>query len=356
MRWLWPFVRGLVAAALPMACSGVDGPVFGLERRPPNTTCHPPLTPVPSGLAGLPARLAETGCFDPADPARPLPALIPYGVNASLWSDGAEKERWLALPDGGRIHIKADGDWELPPGAVLIKTFRLGGRPIETRFLVRHLGGEWSGYTYGWNEAGTDATLLADGSHRRGVGDAEWHYPSRGECRECHTAAAGYSLGLETAQLDRTFDYPGGRRANQLTTLARLGLFADPLPAGAEGGSALPRPDDARAPLEARARAYLHANCAHCHRPEVDNSGSVDLRFGTRLAATMSCDAKPLKGSLGYGAHMRIIAPGKPEASMVVLRMNILESGRMPTVASLAIDHAGVALLSDWIRSIVRCP
>jgi uncharacterized repeat protein (TIGR03806 family) len=337
------------------ADAGPDGPLPGIASRPPNPTCQPPPAAVRAGLEGLPRRLSETGCFEATDPTRALPALIPYAVNVPLWSDGAEKERWLALPDAGRITVQPDGDWELPPGTVLIKTFRLGGRRVETRFFVRHLDGEWSGYTYEWNDAGTDANLLDEGSHRRQVGAVEWHFPTRGECRKCHTEASGFSLGLETAQLNRTFDYPGGRRANQLATLAHLGLFSAPLPDSPDRLPALPEPTDVRAPLAARARAYLHANCANCHRPEVDGSGSVDFRFATPLAATMACDAEPGKGSLGLGPQMRVIALGKPENSMVIVRMRTLESGRMPTIASLVVDEAGVSLLSDWIRSLAGC-
>jgi uncharacterized repeat protein (TIGR03806 family) len=316
----------------------------------PAPTCRPPPEPVAAGLAGLPARLSETGCFAADDPTRPVAELIPYAVNVPLWSDGADKERWLALPEGGRIEVKPDGDWELPPGTVLLKTFRVHGRRVETRFFVRHPGGAWSGYTYAWNEAGTDAALLDEGSQRAPLGEGgTWHFPSRAECNNCHTPAAGFSLGLETAQLDRPLA-AGGR--NQIEVLAERGLFTAP---PARGGP-LPAPDDQAAPLETRARAYLHANCAGCHRPGVGNSGTVDLRFATALAQTASCDAEPLKGSLGLGPQMRILAAGKPDDSMVVVRMRLLESGRMPPVASLAVDAAGVKLLSDWIASLVACP
>jgi hypothetical protein len=191
-----------------------------LPARPSNPGCHAPAHPVPAGLEGLPLHLSDTGCFERADPTRPVAALIPYTVRSPLWSDGADKDRWLALPDGDRIHVEADGDFTLPPGAVLIKTFRVDMRPVETRFFVRHEGGEWSGYTYEWNEAGADATLLDEGSHRKIVGLREWHFPSRAECDNCHTPAAGHALGLELAQLDR----------DQRRRLAALDLFAGPLP------------------------------------------------------------------------------------------------------------------------------
>jgi uncharacterized repeat protein (TIGR03806 family) len=306
----------------------------------------------------LAARLSQTGCFDPADLTRPAAGVIPYELNMPFWSDGATKQRWLALPRGGTARIGADGDLELPPGTVLIKSFVVGGRRLETRFFVRRTGGAWHGYTYEWNQAGTEAVLLDEQSHTQPTaGGGNWYYPSRAECKQCHTDAAGGSLGLELAQLNRQVVYPGDARpAQQLETWSRIGLFEGPLPAPAERLPAFPAPDDARASLEARARAYLHANCAGCHRPEVDMSGTVDLRHGTALAATMSCDARPTKGSMGFGADVRIIAPGKPDRSMIVLRMGLMGAGRMPEVGSLVLDDAGIRLVSDWIGSLTSCP
>jgi uncharacterized repeat protein (TIGR03806 family) len=325
-------------------------------RRPSNPTCKvPPFVPQ-MGSAGLPARLSETGCFDQVDPTRPLPALIPYDVNAPLWSDGATKERWLALPDDTTMQVQADGDLQLPPGAVTIKTFSIGGRKIETRFFVRLMTGEWSGYTYEWNEAGSDATVLDEGSRRRPIAGGEWHYPTRAECNKCHTAGAGFSLGLEIAQLNLETDEPDGARTNQLTRWQRMGLFASMLPDEPARLPTLPPETDNRATLEARARAYLHANCSNCHRPEVDGSGTTDFRFPTTLASTGACDAEPLRDNLGAGAEARIIAPGNPDKSMVVLRMRELGRGRMPEFASLVVDQRGVSLISDWIRGLARCP
>jgi uncharacterized repeat protein (TIGR03806 family) len=331
-------------AAAPPADAAPPDAASPDAARVSNPTCQAPPRPVPTGLEGLPPRLSETGCFDRADPTRPLPALIPYTVNVPLWSDGAEKDRWLALPDGGHIGLEGDGDFVLPPGTVLIKTFRFGARRIETRFFVRHPGGEWSGYTYQWNEAGTDASLLDEGSHRARIGDGDWHFPSRTECGTCHTPAAGHSLGLEVDQLDR---------AGQLQALGAMGLFDGNV---SVTSSPLPAPDDAAAPLADRARAYLHANCAGCHRPGVGNTGTTDLRHSTPFAQTGSCDAEPRKGTLGLGADLRIIVPGQPDKSMLVVRMRELASGRMPPVASLRVDEAGLAVVTEWIRGLSACP
>src|SRR5690606_1657707 len=74
------------------------------------------LAPASGGSQRFPGRLSETGCFDPADPRHPVEGMIPYDVNVALWSDGARKARWLAIPDGTTITVEPDGDWTFPPG------------------------------------------------------------------------------------------------------------------------------------------------------------------------------------------------------------------------------------------------
>src|SRR5690606_21320147 len=159
----------------------------------------------------------------------------------------------------------------------------------ETRLLMRHPDGEWAGYSYEWDADGTDASLV-EGGKTASIGEREWLFPSGAQCLGCHTAAAGVSLGLETAQLNHELSYPAtGRTANQLATLDAIALFDAPLgdpevlPAFAELG------DDGES-LEDRARAYLHVNCAHCHRPGAPAPSGLDLRHATLLDQTGACD------------------------------------------------------------------
>ena len=165
----------------------------------------------------IPANLLDTGCVSMADPKQPAIGLIPYAPNAPFWSDGADKQRWMALPDTGKITIGADGDWSFPNGTVLVKNFKLGSQLIETRLFMRHMDtGNWGGYTYQWNAAQTVATLIKGGlvTHLPAPPSQDWIYPSEAQCLQCHTNAAGRSLGLETAQLNSDITYPddGARR------------------------------------------------------------------------------------------------------------------------------------------------
>jgi glucose/arabinose dehydrogenase len=185
---------------------------------------------VPSGpqpADAFPKKLSQTGCFDPVDPSQPAPGLIPYQVNAPFWSDGAQKQRWLALPDGAQMTAGPDGDLDLPIGSVLAKSFSLAGERIETRLFVRHDDGGWAGYSYEWDADGKDATWVPGGKARQIAGQT-WTYPSSAQCLRCHTQAAGSSLGLELAQLNGPLTYPGGNTANQLATLEHIGMFAAP--------------------------------------------------------------------------------------------------------------------------------
>ena len=298
--------------------------------------------------------LSATGCTNPNDVTLPYAGLVPYELNASFWSDGAAKERYLGLPNGSTITRNGDGDWEFPNGTVIVKNFRLNGNLIETRHLMRHPDGVWAGYTYEWNAQQTEATRVKGGK-TVSIAGQDWIYPSEGQCLECHTGAAGFALGPETAQLNRDFTYPSTQRTgNQLETLDHVMMFTSPLPGPAGSLPVMPDPADANAELDDRARAYLHTNCSQCHRPGAPAPSSMDLRYTTALTDTNACDAVPLEGSLGI-ANARLIAPGDAARSVVVARASRRDSHGMPPLGSNVLDVAGIALLSSWIDSLSGC-
>jgi uncharacterized repeat protein (TIGR03806 family) len=301
-----------------------------------------------------PRLLTDTGCVSSSDPKQPAAGLIPYAINAPFWSDGADKDRWMALPDGQTLTVQTNGDWSFPPGTVLMKNFRLGSRLIETRLLMRHADGIWGGFTYEWNAEQTQATLLEGGAERDVGAGRSWIFPSEGQCLECHTEVAGRALGLETAQLNRTFTYAQtGRSANQLTTLDHIGLLTPRIP-DAAAQPVLPDPAG-DAPLADRARACLHTNCAQCHQPGGPTPSNMDLRYSTSLMGTNACDVLPASGDLGLGANARLIAPGDSGNSLLVYRMNRRDSSAMPPLGSNMVDTAGVALIAQWIDSLPAC-
>jgi uncharacterized repeat protein (TIGR03806 family) len=305
----------------------------------------------PGGGSGdsVPQLLSATGCISTAAPgAPPLNSLIPYTVNAPFWSDAATKERWIGLPNGMNITVRDSGDWEPPNGSVLVKHFRLGSRLVETRLFMRHPDGAWGGYTYQWNSAGTDATRVSGGATQN-VGGQTWIFPSEAQCMQCHTEAAGFALGLETAQQNGNHTYPQtGRSANQVTTLNSINVLAPPV---APNPPAYADPADTSRPLDDRARSYLHTNCANCHRPGGPTAVALDFRHGTALAQTGACNAVPTRGDLGV-ASARIIAPGEDTRSVLLARMSLRDANAMPPIASNMVDTAGVQLIGAWIDSL----
>lgn len=304
-------------------------------------------------LRDYPGTLSATGCFG-ADPKIPSSALIPYDVNSPLWSDAADKERFMAIPNGRKISVRADGDLVLPIGSVLVKTFLIGGRRIETRFLVRHDDGGWEGFTYEWNGAETQANLLATGKTKT-IGSQSWYFPSRTDCTRCHTAAAGSTLGLEVGQLNRSVLYAAsGTNANQIETWKHLGLFHN-LTAPASTLSAYPDPAIAVGSLSARAQSYLAANCSMCHRPNGGAGASAfDARYQTPFAQKRMCNRDPAD-ALGI-SNAKIFAPGAPGRSLILQRPSRLDTQRMPPLASSLVHIGGTALLEDWIHSVTACP
>lgn len=306
-----------------------------------------------TGSNTAPQLLSETGCVGASDAKQPASGLIPYAINAPFWSDGASKDRWLALPDGQNI-TAVDGDWTFPNGTVLVKNFSIGSRLIETRLFMRHPDGVWGGFSYEWNAAQTDATLLVGGALRDLGNGQSWIFPSESQCLECHTEAAGRSLGLETAQANRTFVYPQtGRTANQLATLSQIGVLT-PAITDPSTQPAMADPSGS-GPLSDRARAYLHTNCSQCHRPSGPTSSTMDLRYSTPLIATNACDVAPQSGDLGLGVNARLIAPGNPEISLIANRMNRRDASAMPPLGSHTVDAAGVSLIAEWIQSLTSC-
>ena len=323
------------------------------------------------------------------------PGVIPYSVNAPFWSDGLHKERWLAVPEGTILFKRGSTGWEFPDKAVLVKSFALEtkeGDPasrkwIETRFLTRQ-SGEWYGYTYVWNADGTDATLVdASGTDREytvktatGERAQTWHYPGRAECMVCHSRAANYVLGLSEVQFNKDHVYPNGRTDNQLRVLEHLGLLnvnwtgeAGAPRNGPEGQqpnqrepkqtsflnvapSALKKladPYDKAQPLDLRAKAYLHANCATCHVEAGGGNAQIQLDFPTEWAKMRLIGAKPVHQTFDL-VDAQLIAPGAPERSVVLHRISKRgpNTGQMPPLSTSRVDTAGLELMTEWCKSL----
>jgi mono/diheme cytochrome c family protein len=123
-----------------------------------------------------------------------------------------------------------------------------------------------------------------------------------------------------------------------------------------EPGSLPSLPDPfGSAPLADRARAYLHTNCAGCHRPGGPTPSSMDWRYETPLGQTGSCNVPASSGSALGIQDARLLAPGDPQRSLIWQRMGRRDVHAMPPVGSLQVDTAGLSLLQDWINSLGSC-
>jgi hypothetical protein len=236
-----------------------------------------------------------------------------------------------------------------------LETFELAGKRVETRMLVRHDDGEWAGYTYEWLDDESDALLLPSSKAKSLPGGHTWYFPRRDECVQCHTVAAGRTLGLELGQLNRYFRYPSTNRlSNQIATLEHIGMLDAALPDPIATIAAYPDPLGS-APLEPRARAYLHANCAMCHRPNAATGASFDVRFTTALHDAGLCGVASQLDDLGLkGATL--LSPGAPSQSLLSLRAHAHGAVRMPPIASSVVDDDGLRVLDEWIGAIASCP
>jgi uncharacterized repeat protein (TIGR03806 family) len=339
----------------------------------------PPFLNMPTTYNGaLPSLLSKTGVFSDTASRTPAGGLIPYIPNVPLWSDGAVKSCYLAMPNNGglitpdeQIRPYLTNAWKFPAGTVFVKNFDLvvnetnsniPRRRLETQILVRDSNGGVYGVTYKWRADNSDADLLATGSseavaitNATGVRTQTWTYLSPADCLTCHTPVAGYVLGVNTRQLNGSFTYPNtGITDNQIRTLNRLGLFSPAINeaniAGFEKLSAL---TDSSASLEQRARSYLDANCAQCHRP--GGIGNFDARYDTPLANQHLVNF-PASVTLGFD-NVRMIAPGDLRRSIIYDRINTnAPIIKMPPLARNRIDSNAVQILGDWINSLPVTP
>src|SRR5258706_8256085 len=187
-----------------------------------------------------------------------------------------------------------------------------------------------------------------------GVRTQIWYYPSRPDCRSCHTTPAGGVLGVKTRQLNRQLAFPSGVTDNELRAWNHVGLFEP----GFEEASlpdypTLARPDDATRTLEDRARSYLDANCAHCHRPG-GTVANFDARYDTPLDRQALING-PILIDEGLD-NARAIAPNDIWRSIAYVRVNTLEGLKMPPLAHEVLDNQSLALLRQWIESLPGPP
>ncbi len=315
----------------------------------------------------FPRTLSETGLFLSVKDHELHPGVIPYSVNSPGWMDGARAQRFVALPgdsqiDNPSLENARPRSWPLPEGSVLVQTLETDGETereatyrIETRLLTRQQG-EWFGYSYRWNDDQTDATLVSTEGETMllpegtSLGGQTWRFPSRAECMSCHSRAANFVLGFGAVQLNREHDY-GDTVDNQLRTLSHIGLLKMPVSEPIPEMFQLVDPYDETQDLNARARSYLHTNCSVCHVAAGGGNARMELQAFTETAEMQLISARPQHATFNIDNAM-LVAPGKPEHSVLMQRLQLRGRGQMPPLVSTVVDHQAVKLMHDWIAAM----
>ncbi len=295
---------------------------------------------------------------------------VMYDVNVPLFSDYARKRRFIFVPPGQPLGYEGLGYWQLPLGAIIVKTFSypidarnlaLGERLIETRLLVQQTDG-LHGYTFAWNAAQTDADYIADGRtvpvqwiNEAGVATTgNYVIPTQVACRTCHQSYGKLSvIGLRTAQLDRLVD-DGRGPMNQLLHFVERGVLPATAPIAGQH-MRLAALDDPNASVELRARSYMDANCGHCHHSGgyARASSTIRLRMIDHAPTTDAQLGICLRANVGLEGRVRLVVPGAPEQSELITRLYARNPhDHMPRSTNQLVHEEAATVLRAWITGL----
>lgn len=360
--------------------------------------CGADIGPVALHDAGaIPTRLSEWHLLV-VDGGRlhPNRGVVPYDLNAPLFSDYALKLRTVWMPPGSKAVYRSDREFDFPTGTIISKTFHYryapdgsgegisvikadleaalddsGGLDLdvyflaETRLLVRYEDG-WQAFPYVWNAAQSEAFLEPAGallnldlvSETGDSNSINYVVPDSNQCAACHMPDHGAKelrpLGPKARQLNRDYAYTGGER-NQLEFWSASGMLEG---LDLAGLSAVPKvaawfkPGDASP--EERARAYLDANCAHCHNPEgAADTSALNLNIEAAVGRGLGICKPPVAVGRGSGNRPYDIYPGRAEDSILLYRMENTDPAiAMPELGRASNHIEGIRVIRDWINGL----
>lgn len=308
-----------------------------------------------------------------ADPTNPLENPngngIIYDLNTPLFTDYANKYRFVFVPDGTRAAYRSQDVFDFPVGTIISKTFTIQAdlrddgsaqNIIETRLLIHRKEG-WTALPYIWNADKTDAVLQVTGGtqsvnwiDKNGNPQAtDYIIPNTNNCANCHGEDELIPIGPTARSLNKEYAYETGT-ANQLVHWTAEQILTG-APADTSTINTIPHWGDTSASLDDRARGYLDINCAHCHRPLIgaaDTSG-LYLEYFRPFGTEVGKCKPPVAAGDGAGDLDYDIVPGDADASITHFRMNSNETGvRMPEIGRSVIHTEGVELIRDWINAM----
>jgi uncharacterized repeat protein (TIGR03806 family) len=296
----------------------------------------------------------------------PAQGVVHYELNSPLFSDYAFKKRFMKFPEGTSATFSANDVFEFPEGTILIKNFYYPAdfskpnenlRILETRLLINEKG-EWKALPYIWNDEQTEAYLdvagrninvkwnHSDGSTRELI----YSVPNVNQCKGCHLRGDKIKpIGPTARQLNAVLT---GQSENQLTLLAKAGLLKG-LPT-LETVSKLVNYEDESAPVDARARAWLEINCAHCHRSDGPaKTSGLHLLADEKNLFVLGVGKPPVAAGRGSGGLKYDIVPGKPDQSILFYRIASSDPGvMMPELGKKLVHVEGVELVKHWINQL----
>lgn len=335
------------------------------SRQTPASDNAQPRPSVTNEVAPLPRLLSGTGLYRAGSTTEIAPEILTYSPQYPLWSDGATKRRFIAIPPGTSIDATDPDHWQFPIGTRFWKEFSFGER-TETRYIERLRDGSFRYASYVWDAALGDARLAPREGvpGARAIAEGASHdIPSEADCRACHEGRRSPVLGFNALQLSPDRDPFAAHReaappgAVDLAELVRRDLVRG-----------LPRDIVARAPRiaapspTARAAAgYLFGNCAGCHNTEgplaalgLDFDQSATASDGyARLNASVT--DRPSRFRVPSDAHSLRAKPGSAAHSTLWFRMQSRSAAaQMPPLGSKLVDRDGIRLIERWIANDLR--
>ena len=301
---------------------------------------------------------------------KPASSVIPYDINMALFSNYAEKLRFVKIPEGMQANYTDEGALELPKETIIIKNFYYendfrkpghGRRILETRLLVNEEKG-WTAYPYVWNDEQTEAFYDVAGDIKKvsyinadgKLINIDYIIPNKNQCKGCHIRDGKMvPVGPIAMQLNREFAYASGKQ-NQLAYWQEHGLLKG-LPV-LNKIDKYPTLDDASQSLDNKARAYLDVNCGTCHHPEGPaNTSGLFLHYDQVTSVELGIMKSPVAAGRGAGKNAFDIVPGKPHKSILSFRMQTNDPGiAMPELGREQVHKEGVKLIKDWIKEMEK--
>ncbi len=350
--------RGRGSVVQIMLVSGVLAATCGCG---PSTATAPAPSELPDSLESL-------GLYEqPLVDLVPAAGVVRYEINSSSFVDYAQSDFVVKLPPGTSATYAPVGALEFPIGTILAQTLTYPdgagtGQPrrVETRVLLRRED-KWIGLPYVWDESQNEARLELVGARvnvfRRHTGGSlreQRHVvPNFNDCKRCHRIGDAVTpLATTARQLNRSSS-AAPQRDNQLAFWESAGLLTG-LPAADEVSRLAQWDATDSGTLSDRARAWLEANCAHCHNPQgtARNSG-LYLSAAVESPTFIGVLKSPVAAGRGSVGLQFDILPGQPNASILLRRVQSTEPGiMMPEFGRTQEDEEGVALLRAWIETM----